>query len=171
MDHSVICYDIIDTPLGPLLLAMDDGGLTRVWLAHEKHESTPDPGWKRDAARLAEARRQFVAYFAGELRDFDLPLNAAGTVFQQSVWRALREIPYAATESYGALAKRIDKPRAMRAVGAANGANPLAIIVPCHRVIGANGSLTGYGGGLPAKQWLLAHERRHAPVEALTLTG
>ncbi|HET7268251.1 MAG TPA: methylated-DNA--[protein]-cysteine S-methyltransferase [Oleiagrimonas sp.] len=171
MTDQIIRYDYIDTPIGPLLLAMDDAGLTHVGLPHDKHPVAPGSGWTRDARRLAVATQQFTAWFAGELRAFDLPLHASGTAFQQSVWQALCDIPYAATESYGALAKRIDKPRAVRAVGAANGANPLAIIVPCHRVIGANGSLTGYGGGLPAKRWLLAHERRHAPAEALVLTA
>ena len=171
MTDQTTRYDYIDTPIGPLLLAMDEVGLAHVGLPHEKHAVKPAAGWKRDARYLAEAKRQFAAWFAGDLRDFDLPLHATGTAFQQNVWRALCDIPYAATESYGALARRIDKPRAVRAVGAANGANPLSIIVPCHRVIGANGSLTGYGGGLPAKRWLLAHERRHAPAEALVLTA
>ncbi|HEX7342589.1 MAG TPA: methylated-DNA--[protein]-cysteine S-methyltransferase [Rhodanobacteraceae bacterium] len=169
MHNAIIRYDFIDTPLGPLLLAMDDIGLTHVDLPHEKRPTLPGPDWRRESQPLVEAKRQFTAYFAGDLLDFDLPLHASGTAFQQSVWAALCDIPYAATESYGALAKRINRPRAMRAVGAANGANPLAIIVPCHRVIGADGSLTGYGGGLPAKRWLLAHERRHAPAEALAL--
>lgn len=171
MTEQTTRYDYIDTPIGPLLLAMDDAGLAHVGLPHDKRPLTPGVDWQRDARRLAAAKQQFRAWFAGELRQFDLPLHASGTAFQQSVWQALCDIPYAATESYGALAKRIDKPRAVRAVGAANGANPLAIIVPCHRVIGANGSLTGYGGGLPAKRWLLAHERRHAPAEALVLTA
>ncbi|HEX7339034.1 MAG TPA: methylated-DNA--[protein]-cysteine S-methyltransferase [Rhodanobacteraceae bacterium] len=168
--QDTMLYDYLDTPLGPLLLAMDDGGLAHVDLPHEKRPTPVGEDWRRDAAKLAEAKRQFTAWFAGELLAFELPLNAHGTAFQKTVWDALRTIPYAATESYAGLARRIDKPRAVRAVGTANGANPLAIIVPCHRVIGSNGSLTGYGGGLPAKRWLLDHERRHAPREALALT-
>jgi methylated-DNA-[protein]-cysteine S-methyltransferase len=116
---------------------------------------TPDPGHPV----LVEAHRQLCAYFAGELRRFELPLEFVGTPFQQSVWRALLEIPYGETRSYGQLAQSIGLPAAVRAVGAANGANPLAIVVPCHRVIGASGKLVGYAGGLPLKRRLLALER------------
>ncbi|MEO8011205.1 MAG: methylated-DNA--[protein]-cysteine S-methyltransferase, partial [Dokdonella sp.] len=118
--------------------------------------------WSHEPDAFDEARRQFDAYFAGTLQQFNLSLDALGTPFQRSIWNELARIPYAQTISYGELARRIGKPNASRAVGLANGANPLSIIVPCHRVIGTNGSLTGYGGGLAAKQWLLAHERRHA---------
>ncbi|HET7359848.1 MAG TPA: methylated-DNA--[protein]-cysteine S-methyltransferase [Rhodanobacteraceae bacterium] len=162
-------YDYCDTPIGPLLLVADAGGLTQVDLPHARHPTAPAADWVRDARRMAGVRRQFDAYFAGELTAFELPLHPHGTPFQQAVWRGLMTIPYATTASYGELARRIRRPRAVRAVGAANGANPLAIIVPCHRVIGSNGTLTGYGGGLPAKQWLLDHERRHAPAAALVL--
>jgi methylated-DNA-[protein]-cysteine S-methyltransferase len=109
---------------------------------------------------LAEATRQLRAYFSGDLRRFDLPLAAEGTIFQQRVWRKLGEIPFATTWSYGALARAVTRPTAYRAVGAANGRNPISIIIPCHRVIGSDGSLTGYGGGEPAKRWLLDHEAR-----------
>ena len=112
------------------------------------------------AGPLREARRQLEEYFAGHRREFDLPLRLHGTQFQRRVWDVLTEIPYGVTWSYGQLAKRIDHPNASRAVGLANGRNPISILVPCHRVIGANGSLTGYGGGLDRKQWLLAHEGR-----------
>jgi O-6-methylguanine DNA methyltransferase len=108
---------------------------------------------------LTQARKQLAEYFAGKRTDFDLPLSATGTEFQESVWRALQEIPYGRTVSYGKIATRIGRPAAVRAVGAANGANPIAIVIPCHRVIGADGSLTGYGGGEPRKKWLLDHER------------
>jgi methylated-DNA-[protein]-cysteine S-methyltransferase len=162
-------YDYCETPIGPLLLAADAEGLAHVGLPHARHPVQPPPEWTRNAARLAAASRQFAAYFAGDLHAFELPLHAHGTPFQQAVWRGLTTIPYATTISYGELARRIRRPHAVRAVGAANGANPLAIIVPCHRVIGSNGTLTGYGGGLPAKQWLLDHERRHAPATALVL--
>lgn len=111
---------------------------------------------------LARAAAQLAAYFAGERRDFDLPLAPQGTPFQQRVWDALLAIPYGAVRSYGDVARAIGRPAASRAVGAANGRNPIAIIVPCHRVIGASGQLTGYGGGLPTKRWLLEHEQRHA---------
>jgi methylated-DNA-[protein]-cysteine S-methyltransferase len=115
------------------------------------------PG-KRDDAPFHEARKQLGAYFAGELRDFNLPLAAEGTPFQQRVWAVLRTIPFGSTVSYGEIARRLDLPAASRAVGAANGRNPISVIVPCHRVIGANGTLTGYGGGLERKRWLLHHE-------------
>jgi methylated-DNA-[protein]-cysteine S-methyltransferase len=120
-------------------------------------------GWTEDAAAapLAAAIRQLSEYFAGSRRVFDLPLRMQGTLFQQRVWRQLAEIPYGTTWSYGELAKRIDNPSASRAVGLANGRNPISILVPCHRVIGADGSLTGYGGGLDRKRWLLAHEGLH----------
>ena len=116
--------------------------------------------WIESAATLAQAREQLEAYFAGELRAFTLPLRARGTPFQQQVWQALTRIPYGETTSYGAIAAQIGMPGSARAVGAANGQNPIAIVVPCHRVIGANGSLVGYGGGLERKTWLLSHEAR-----------
>jgi methylated-DNA-[protein]-cysteine S-methyltransferase len=111
---------------------------------------------------LSAARTQLDQYFAGQRRDFDLPLCPAGTAFQRAVWGELMRIPFAATTSYGDVASRVGRPRAVRAVGAANGRNPIALIVPCHRVIGSDGTLTGYGGGLPIKRWLLAHEQRIA---------
>jgi methylated-DNA-[protein]-cysteine S-methyltransferase len=115
----------------------------------------------RNSGPLPEAIRQLGEYFTGQRRKFDLPLRLHGTEFQQRVWNVLREIPYGVTWSYGELARRIDNPNASRAVGLANGRNPISILVPCHRVIGADGSLTGYGGGLERKRWLLAHERLH----------
>ncbi|MGA9421603.1 MAG: methylated-DNA--[protein]-cysteine S-methyltransferase [Rhodanobacteraceae bacterium] len=157
-------HDYLDTPIGPLLLVADANGLTRIGLPHDGHRSAPAPaGSLREPKRLTTAKRQFEAYFDGRLHDFDLALNARGTAFQLQVWAALGTVPYGATASYAEIARRIGKPRAVRAVGAANGANPLAIVVPCHRIIGADGSLTGYGGGLPAKRFLLEHEQRHAP--------
>jgi methylated-DNA-[protein]-cysteine S-methyltransferase len=124
-----------------------------------RHETPRAEGAVRDGDPLREARRQLEEYFAGERREFSLTLEPAGTDFQRRVWQALRGIPYGATMSYGELARRIGNPRAVRAVGLANGANPISIIVPCHRVIGADGSLTGYGGGLERKRFLLALER------------
>lgn len=121
-------------------------------------------------SRVLEATaRQLTEYFAGTRRDFDLPLAPHGTAFQQLVWRALLKIPFGATCSYGHIARAIRRPSASRAVGAANGKNPIAIIVPCHRVIGSSGDLTGYGGGLPTKRWLLAHEARYTPATQTSL--
>jgi len=113
---------------------------------------------------LREVIRQLHAYFLGKLESFDVELAPEGTPFQQRVWKELLKIPYGETISYGELSRRIGNPNASRAVGLANGSNPIGIVVPCHRVIGANGTLTGYGGGLPRKKWLLEHEAKHAPV-------
>lgn len=155
----MICYyDTQPSPIGRLLLTASDQGLTGVFLQEADGGPHPQPDWIHDPRRLAAAASQLRRYFDGELRDFDLPLDLHGTPFQLEVWNALRDIPYAATASYADIARAISRPKAVRAVGAANGRNPVAIIVPCHRVIGANGSLTGYGGGLPRKQYLLQHE-------------
>ena len=146
-------YTTITTPIGELLVtADDDGAVTGVHLPGRHPKTT---GWQRDDATLAEARRQFEEYFAGERTTFDLPLRPAGAPFQLRVWEALLQIPYGETASYGEIAREIGHPGAARAVGAANGRNPIAIIVPCHRVIGSNGSLTGYAGGLECKRALL----------------
>jgi methylated-DNA-[protein]-cysteine S-methyltransferase len=126
----------------------------------ESRTKEPRADWRRDDSLFVEAFRQLHAYFAGELTRFDLPLRLAGTAFQNKVWTALCDIPFGETISYGALASRIGKPTASRVVGGANGANPLSIVVPCHRVIGSNRSLTGFGGGIEAKRFLLAHEQR-----------
>jgi methylated-DNA-[protein]-cysteine S-methyltransferase len=147
-----------DTPLGTLLLAGTSEALHLISLPGDAHEASPEPEWTEDAAPFARARRQLDAYFAGRLKAFDLDLAPEGTAFQLAVWRALASIPYGTTRSYGELARRIGRPRAVRAVGLANGANPLPIVLPCHRVIGADGSLTGYGGGLEAKRLLLRLE-------------
>ena len=164
-------YDHIDTPIGPLLLVGDGEGLVYIGLPrHGAAQTAPDDA-KPGKSRLHAAARELGEYFAGTRQAFDVPLHPSGTPFQLEVWGALLAIPYGQTVSYADIARRIRRPRAVRAVGAANGANPLSIIVPCHRVIGSHGDLTGYGGGLPAKRWLLAHERRHAPVPALTLTA
>jgi methylated-DNA-[protein]-cysteine S-methyltransferase len=159
----MITYDVVPSPVGPLLVSADELGLTWVWFA--PHEGRVGADWVQDrgsagvASRtLAAAREQLEAYFAGSLREFDLPLAPAGTPFQLRVWEALRRIPFGETISYSVLARRIGAPDAVRAVGAANGRNPLPIIVPCHRVIGADGSLTGFGGGIERKRWLLDHE-------------
>lgn len=152
-------YDIIDTPLGRMTLVGNERALIHIDLPDAKRPLSITADWRRDPKRFDEERRQFESYFDGSSKAFDLPLAPHGTPFQKEVWQALCDIGYGETISYAELARRIDRPRASRAVGLANGANPLAIIVPCHRVIGANGSLTGYGGGMDAKRWLLDHEQ------------
>ncbi len=154
------CFTQIESPLGPLLLAADEAGLREILFANPRHPAQPESSWKEDRAPLSEATRQLHAYFAGELENFDLQLAPEGTPFQLGVWRRLCDIPYGETISYGELAGRIGNPKAARAVGLANGSNPIPIVIPCHRVIGSNGKLTGYGGGLPIKEKLLALERR-----------
>jgi len=152
-------FSYFDSPIGRLLLTSDGAALTGVYMEPSRKAQSTD-GWAQDAAvaPLAATLRQLSEYFAGTRREFDLPLRLQGSTFQQRVWRELLDIPYGATWSYGQLARRIGNPSASRAVGLANGRNPISILVPCHRVIGADGSLTGYGGGLERKRWLLAHE-------------
>ncbi len=169
MRDDELVYDIAQTPIGPLLLVASTRGVRRIEFPRNGRVVMPDVGLCRDEARLADAVAQLHAYFAGERLDFDFARDAVGTPFQHDVWNALREIPLGETVSYGELARRLGRPNASRAVGAANGANPLPIVVPCHRVIGSNGNLTGFGGGLPTKRWLLDHERRHAPRPAFAL--
>ena len=158
-----VLYTHLETPIGPLLLAGDGTRLSKVGFPSGKGRVAPHDDWRRADDRFVEARSQLLAYFAGELRSFDLELIPVGSPFQLAVWQALKAIPYGATMSYGELASRIGRPAASRAVGAANGANPIPIIVPCHRVIGASGALTGFGGGIDTKRWLLAHEKGAAP--------
>lgn len=150
----------IESPVGPLLLAADDGGLHSIEFLNGRRSAQSNPQWHADAEPLRETIRQLRAYFAGELENFDLQLAPQGTPFQLSVWNRLCEIPYGETISYGELARRVGNPNASRAVGLANGSNPIPIVIPCHRVIGSNGKLTGYGGGLPIKEKLLGLERR-----------
>ena len=156
------CY--VDSPIGRLMLTSDETALTGLYmnLYRNKPMKQPAPGrdWVENASQgaLPAAVRQLKEYFAGTRREFDLPLKMQGSEFQQRVWRELTKIPFGKTWSYGQLAKRIGNPNGSRAVGLANGRNPIAVIVPCHRVIGANGSLTGFGGGLDRKEWLLTHE-------------
>jgi len=159
-------YSHATTPIGPLLLAADDEGLRQVIFAVDGTPAQPLDGWRRDLSALADATGQIEAWFAGELQRFELALAPRGTTFQRSVWALLADIPWGRTTTYGALADQLGKPGSARAVGAANGANPLPIILPCHRVIGADGSLTGFGGGLAAKRWLLAHEGHAFPQQA-----
>lgn len=162
----MIVHDTMASPVGPLLLTASDAGLTGVWFAPHRRGPTPAASWLPAAdaggdaaAVLAEARRQLDDYFAGARHAFDLPLAATGTPFQARVWAALRGIPYGETISYAELARRVAAPRAVRAVGGANGRNPLSIVVPCHRVVATGGALGGFGGGVERKAWLLDHER------------
>ncbi len=154
-------YRIIDSPIGPLTLAGVGPVLTHLRMVDQTYE--PDRAdWELNDRAFPEAVDQLAAYFAGELREFELRLEMAGTEFQRRVWAALRAIPYGETRSYGEIAKEIGSPTAFRAVGLANGRNPIAVIVPCHRVIGANGSLTGFGGGMERKSTLLELEKNTA---------
>jgi len=145
----------IKTPVGPMTLTKDGDALTAAYLENLVPSSLDG---KRDERAFAEERRQLEEYFAGERTRFDLPLAPRGTSFQQRVWKALLGVAFGRTASYGEIARAIGRPEASRAVGAANGKNPIAIIIPCHRIIGSSGALVGYAGGLPTKKWLLAHE-------------
>jgi methylated-DNA-[protein]-cysteine S-methyltransferase len=157
---SAVSYTRIESPVGKLLLAADAQGLRLVSFESSKRATPVQPDWKENKAPFAEVIRQLQAYFDGELREFDLPLAPEGTAFQLRVWNSLRTIPYGEKISYGQLAQRIGNPKAVRAVGLANGCNPIPVIIPCHRVIGSDGSLTGFGGGLSNKEKLLALESR-----------
>jgi methylated-DNA-[protein]-cysteine S-methyltransferase len=163
----MIHYRTIDSPIGPLTLAGHGSVLTNLRMVDQTYEPS-HAGWSLDETAFADAVDQLNAYFAGGLVDFDVELDLRGTEFQQRVWKALLTIPYGETRSYGEIAEHVGAPGAARAVGLANGHNPVAIIVPCHRVIGASGHLTGYGGGLDRKQALLELERHGASVH-LTL--
>lgn len=160
MKMSAMSYTSMESPIGPLLLAGDERGLHLVHFVSGRHSKSAPAAWVEEKDPFKEAIRQLKAYFAGELTEFELPLVLEGTEFQLLVWRNLQTIPYGETVSYGQLAKRIGNPDAARAVGLANGSNPIPIIIPCHRVIGSNGDLTGFGGGLPTKKKLLALESR-----------
>jgi len=158
MNVSDVTYTCMESPMGVILLAGGEAGLTHVSFQDGPNPVRPSPGWRRDRGGLREALDQLGAYFAGERTCFDLSLAADGTAFERQVWDALPAIPYGETRTYGDIAKYIGRPTAFRAVGAANARNPIAIVVPCHRVVGANGHLTGYAGGLRVKRALLDHE-------------
>jgi methylated-DNA-[protein]-cysteine S-methyltransferase len=149
---------VIDSPYGPLTLVATDGVLSGLYMVGQRHRPPEEDFGERDDTFFDEATDQLRAYFSGELKEFTLELRLAGTTFQRSVWEQLRKIPYGEIRSYGELAEALGNPGASRAVGLANGKNPIGIIVPCHRVVGANGSLTGYGGGLDRKKRLLDFE-------------
>ena len=150
------CY--FDTPIGELLLAGEEGALSMIGFPKGSMRREPEADWIFNETQLADVSRQLREYFTGERREFNLPIKLSGTEFQVSVLEALQNIPYGETTSYGEIAKRIGRPKAVRAVGAANGRNPIPIIVPCHRVIGSTGDLTGFGGGLDTKEALLRLE-------------
>jgi len=175
MSGDEMVYTNMESPVGPILLARVETGLTHIMFHGSKYPARIREGWRKDAAPLRDAVDQLRAYFAGERFNFDLPLAAGGTPFQKKVWAALCEIPCGETRSYGEQAASIGLPDASRAVGAANGRNPIAIVIPCHRVIGANGKLTGYAGGLNIKQALLEHEahmiRKPGEQLAMSLPG
>ena len=159
MNTNTTSYTMHDSPIGPILLVGTTKGIQHIVFNSEKHSLKPDESWKLNIEPFQDACKQLDEYFAGTRQTFSLKLTPKGTEFQQQVWQQLRKIPYGDTCSYGDIATRLDNPNASRAVGAANGANPLPIVVPCHRVIGANGSLTGFSSGLAVKDWLLSHER------------
>ena len=158
MSSPTTFYTSHPSPIGELILAGTADALTYIGFPTGCRKANIRAHWQRSDNRFTEVRRQLNLYFTGKLMHFDLPLAPNGTPFQQRVWEALLTIPYGETTSYGALARKIQQPKASRAVGSANGSNPIPIIIPCHRVIGGDGTLTGFGGGLPTKRYLLALE-------------
>lgn len=158
-NHHCVYFDHMPSPIGQLLLAATAEGLCRIGFADGRLSYRTEPHWRHDAGTLAPVRQQLEAYFAGHLHNFDLPLAPQLSPFQSRVLEVLREVLYGDTISYGELARRAGNPRAARAAGMAVARNPVPVVIPCHRVIGAGGSLTGFGGGLDRKRWLLAHER------------
>lgn len=158
---AALDYSVVESPIGQLLLAGRDTTLEVLWFLHGRRPATLDPSWRLVPDAFEGVARQLTEYFAGTRTAFDIDVAPQGTEFQRRVWQALREIPYGETISYGELARRLGDVKAVRAVGLANGANPIAIVIPCHRVIGANGSLVGFGGGLPTKRALLDLEQGH----------
>jgi methylated-DNA-[protein]-cysteine S-methyltransferase len=159
MNLPEVNYAVIESPIGRLLAIGDGAALCGLYMEAHKRGPAPTDRWRRDDDSLRFVAEQIEAYFAGELKSFDLPCVTAGTPFQRQVWTALRDTGYGETITYGQLAQRVGAPSAARAVGAAVGRNPLSIIVPCHRAVGSDGSLTGFAGGLPRKRWLLEHEQ------------
>ncbi len=166
-------HAVVDGPLGPMTLVAQDGALAGLYLCDQRHLPGAERFGERDDATLPALQEQLAAYLAGALQDFEVDLAPVGTPFQTAVWAALRRVPYGTTTTYGALAAAVGRPTAVRAVGAANGGNPYCLVVPCHRVVGADGSLTGYAGGLDRKRFLLDLERGRTSAGGaqLTLTG
>jgi methylated-DNA-[protein]-cysteine S-methyltransferase len=159
-----VLYTWIETPVGSLLAVRNELGISAIHFEENGRPAEPQPEWERDGDAFADLRQQLTRYFRGQLEQFDLPLAPVGTPFQLEVWEALRAIPYGQTRSYADIARSIGRPKACRAVGAANGANPLPIVVPCHRVVGSDGSLTGFGGGVEVKRALLELESGVRPL-------
>jgi methylated-DNA-[protein]-cysteine S-methyltransferase len=157
-----VAFTRVPTPIGELLLAGDADGLWAAWVDGQPRAPAIAPGWREAPEPFAEARRQLEEYFAGDRCAFDLSLRLRGTLFQMEVWAALTDIPYGKTRTYQEVAAGMGRPAAARAVGAANGRNPCCIVVPCHRLVGADGGLVGYAAGLDAKRWLLRHEARRS---------
>jgi methylated-DNA-[protein]-cysteine S-methyltransferase len=166
-----LSHTVVESPVGEITLVAAGGALAALHLSEQRHLPPAASFGERRGSILPDVREQLTAYFEGELTDFDVELALLGTPFQVEVWSQLRRIPYASTASYGEIAGRVGRPGASRAVGLANGRNPIAIIVPCHRVIGADGSLTGYGGGLERKRWLLDHEASVAARRGMAKAG
>ena len=157
-------YTTVDSPIGELTLVGDEHGLAGLYMESQRYGPKRDPAWRHDPEALADAAEQLEQYFGGERTEFDLALAPRGTEFQLRVWGLLRDIPFGETTTYGALAQRLGNPRTVRAVGLANGRNPISIVVPCHRVVGSTGALTGYGGGMERKRMLLDLERGALPL-------
>lgn len=166
-------YKWLESPVGELLLTSDGRSLTGLYLKGQKHFPTITADWQEapEACPFLQATQQLREYFSHQRQHFDLPLSPEGTDFQQQVWQQLSTIPFGETISYGTIARALGQPTASRAVGAANGRNPISIIVPCHRVVAANGNLTGYAGGTDRKQWLLEHEKATDQLDLLALCG
>ena len=160
MNQEMLYYTTLPSPIGDLLLLADGDALVGLYLEDDCRRPTPSALWRRDDDVLDSACDQLAAYFVGELKTFTIRLTPRGSAFQLRVWDLLRHIPFGTTVSYGELAQRLDRPNASRAVGAANAANPISIIVPCHRVVGSDGALTGYAAGMERMKWLLDHESR-----------
>jgi methylated-DNA-[protein]-cysteine S-methyltransferase len=162
-------FTYVDSPLGQLFIQGDEQFVTGLFMPEHRGWLGPEASWRQSDVPFAVVREQLAEYFGGDRQDFDVPLKLVGTEFQQRVWRELVRIPLGTTITYAQLAQRIGRPTASRAVGHANGRNPISIIVPCHRVIGANGDLTGYGGGIERKRWLVDFERRSECAHALPI--
>jgi methylated-DNA-[protein]-cysteine S-methyltransferase len=166
--EMTVYYTCLESPIQQLMLTSDGESLTGLRMIEHRHAPEMTSDWKLDdkTRPFAQTKRQLAAYFKGKLTEFDLPLSLPGTNFQRLVWQELQKIPFGVVMSYGEMASHIANPNGSRAVGAANGRNPISIIVPCHRLIGSDGKLTDYGGGLERKEWLLAHESRYRPTPA-----
>jgi len=167
MAPEKIVYTYLDSFVGKILIAQNERGVKTIWFMEGTKARSPESGWHHEKNLKTEAVRQLRAYFGGELREFDLTLLLDGTPFQQEVWKALQQIPYGETVSYGDIAKWIGRPKAVRAVGGANGKNHIPIVIPCHRVIGSSGHLTGFGSGIDIKVALLDHELKYSGKTAV----